>query len=99
MIPPHAQQLPVDRERLRALARGLVRAEPGRCVQCGICAYNCPMGVDIRRYAREGLPITDRRCILCGSCVARCPRGTLRLELSDGGDGSNAADGASEAAA
>ncbi len=79
----NAPQLPVDRERLRALARGLVVAEPGRCVQCGICAHNCPMGVDARAYARAGLPITDRRCILCGSCVARCPRGTLRLVVDE----------------
>ncbi len=78
-----APPLPVDRERLRALAHGRIVAEPGRCVQCGICAYNCPMGVDTRAYARASLPITDRRCILCGSCVARCPRGTLRLVLDD----------------
>ncbi len=75
--------LPRDAERLRLLARGLVVAEAGRCVECGLCAYNCPMGVDTRRYARAGLPVTDAACILCGSCVAHCPRGTLRLALPD----------------
>jgi ferredoxin len=75
--------LPRDAERLRLLARGLVLAEPGRCVECGLCAYNCPMGVDTRKYARAGLPVTDAACILCGSCVVHCPRGTLRLAMPD----------------
>lgn len=74
--------LPVDLKRVRLLARGIVVAEPGRCVQCGICAHSCPMGIEVRRYSRRGEPVTDRRCILCGACVARCPRGTLRLELA-----------------
>lgn len=76
-------RLPRDDERLRLLGRGLVVAEPGRCVECGLCAFNCPMGVDTRRYARAGLPVTDAACILCGSCVVHCPRGTLRLALRD----------------
>lgn len=78
-----ARPLPRDAERIRLLARGVVVAEPGRCVQCGICAYSCPMGIDIRRFSREGRAVADRRCILCGACVARCPRGTLRFELLD----------------
>lgn len=72
---------PVDAGRVRLLGRGLVVAEPGRCVQCGICSHNCPVGIDVRAVAREGLAVTDRRCLLCGSCVARCPRGTLSFRL------------------
>ena len=80
-----AGTLPRDGDRLRLLGRGLVMAQAGRCVECGLCTYNCPMGVDTRRYARHGLPVTDAACILCGSCVAHCPRGTLRLEfVADG---------------
>ncbi|HYD51710.1 MAG TPA: 4Fe-4S dicluster domain-containing protein [Gemmatimonadaceae bacterium] len=75
--------LPRDGQRLHLLRRGVVAAEPGRCVQCGICAHSCPTGIDIRRYSRAGRPVHDRRCILCGACVARCPRGTLRLELPE----------------
>lgn len=71
--------LPTDLDRVRLLAGGMVVAEPGRCVQCGLCSYNCPMGVDTRSFARAGAAITDPGCILCGSCVARCPRGTLRF--------------------
>lgn len=51
-----------------------------RCMQCGICSFNCPMHIDVRFYARHGLPNLDSRCLTCGECVARCPRGTLRFE-------------------
>jgi ferredoxin len=77
----HPAVLPADRRRVQLLARGLVVAESGRCVQCGICSHSCPMGIDVRAGARDGTAVTDRRCTLCGSCVARCPRGTLRFEL------------------
>jgi NAD-dependent dihydropyrimidine dehydrogenase PreA subunit len=75
--------LPTDADRVLLLSRGIVVAEPGRCVQCGICSHNCPCGIDVRSFAREGLAVTDRRCLLCGSCVARCPRGTLSFQLLD----------------
>lgn len=78
-----SSRLPTDDLRLRLLARGVVVAEPGRCVQCGLCSYNCPMGVDPRSFARAGAAVLDRRCILCGECVARCPRGTLAMRLED----------------
>lgn len=73
--------LPVDGDRVRLLGRGLVVAEPGRCVQCGICSQNCPSGIDVRAVAREGRAVIDRRCLLCGSCVSRCPRGTLSFQV------------------
>ena len=55
-----------------------VAADASRCVQCGICGYNCPVGIDVRAYARRGENVTDSRCITCGACVENCPRGTLR---------------------
>lgn len=55
-----------------------VTADASRCVQCGICGYNCPVGIEVREYARRGQNVTDSRCIACGECVAKCPRGTLR---------------------
>jgi len=57
-------------------------AEPIRCVECGICTYNCPLGIDIRAKVRLGQPVADNYCLTCGECVARCPRGTLRFEVS-----------------
>ncbi len=55
-----------------------VSADAGRCVQCGICTYNCPVGIDVREYARRGQNVTDPGCIACAACIENCPRGTLR---------------------
>jgi ferredoxin len=66
----------------QARAEGCVVPESARCVQCGICSYACPIGIDVRRYAWKGKSISDSYCLTCGECVARCPRGVLRFERS-----------------
>ena len=63
--------------RVRLLAEAVVTPDRERCVQCGICSYNCPIGIDVRAHARTGDVIVDQRCITCGECVARCPRDVL----------------------
>lgn len=66
-----------------------VTTDATRCVQCGICGYNCPVGIEVREYARRGENVTDSRCISCGACIEKCPRGTvkwgpaIRLRASD----------------
>lgn len=73
------------------LAEGQVVPEAGRCVQCGICTYNCPAGIDVRLHAIQSQPVHDSRCLTCGECVLRCPRGVLHFEptsLSKLGGGS-----------
>ncbi|MFN2147964.1 MAG: 4Fe-4S dicluster domain-containing protein [Anaerolineales bacterium] len=67
------------------MAAATVIPESRRCVQCGICSYNCPLGVDVRRYARLGQSIAEQACLTCGECVARCPRGALRFESHEVG--------------
>jgi ferredoxin len=72
--------------RRQALAAGYVVPDPARCVQCGICSFNCPIGIDVRRHAWTGTPIKENRCLTCGECVFRCPRGVLsfvRTNLSE----------------
>ena len=59
---------------------GRVVPDANRCVQCGICAYNCPIGIPVRDYAHRGLPVDDPGCITCGQCIRVCPGGTLRWE-------------------
>lgn len=59
---------------------GLVAADATRCIQCGLCGYNCPVGIPVRDYARQGLTVDDPTCITCGNCIQACPRGTLRWE-------------------
>ena len=51
-----------------------VVTDPLRCMQCGICSFSCPAGIDVRNYAWQGLPVDDSRCLTCGQCVLRCPR-------------------------
>ena len=68
-----------DRAKRQALVSGQVVADRPRCVECGICSYNCPLGIDVRGHVRMELPVTDGRCLTCGECVSRCPRGTLRF--------------------
>jgi heterodisulfide reductase subunit C len=62
------------------LSEGQVVPEPTRCVQCGICSYNCPIGIDVRAHAWRGLPVNSSYCLTCGECVKRCPRGVLCFE-------------------
>ena len=69
--------------RRQAMADGQVVPDPARCVQCGICSYNCPINIDVRRHAWEGIPVHDSHCLTCGECVARCPRGVLTFARID----------------
>ncbi len=63
-----------------ASSSGQVVPDSARCVQCGICSFNCPIGIDVRRHAWMGEAVVNSRCLTCGECVARCPRGVLRFE-------------------
>ena len=69
-----------DRARRTTLVTAQVVAEAGRCVQCGICTFFCPINIDVRRHAWLGEPVKESHCLTCGECVARCPRGVLRFE-------------------
>jgi ferredoxin len=72
-----------DSNRRRVLAAGQVVPDPARCVQCGICTYNCPVGIDVRAHAWRGESILHSQCLTCGECVARCPRGVLQFVQTD----------------
>jgi NAD-dependent dihydropyrimidine dehydrogenase PreA subunit len=72
-----------DSNRRRVLASGHVVPDSSRCVQCGICTYNCPIEIDVRAYAWRGESIKHSKCLTCGECVARCPRGVLRFAQTD----------------
>jgi ferredoxin len=62
------------------LSQGQVVPSPARCVQCGICSYNCPIGIDVRAHAWRGQAVNSSYCLTCGECVKRCPRGVLCFE-------------------
>ena len=72
-----------ESSRHTALATGHVVPDSARCVQCGICSYNCPIGIDVREFVWKGDSIFDKHCLTCGECIKRCPRGVLRFERID----------------
>jgi Fe-S oxidoreductase len=76
--PAHTAE--IFNSRQEALSEAQVVPEAGRCVQCGICSYNCPMEIDVRGHAWQGKPIYHSACLTCSECVKRCPRGVLRFE-------------------
>ena len=69
--------------RRQVIVEGQVVPETIRCVQCGICSYHCPIGIDVRRHAWLDMPVVDSHGITCGECIARCPRGVLRFEKTN----------------
>lgn len=73
----------LNKQSPRSIPIGRVAADSTRCVQCGVCGYNCPVRIDVRGYARQGRTVTDKTCITCGNCIAVCPRGTLRWENAE----------------
>ena len=77
------QSLHSDLKRYAVLSEGYIVPDAVRCVQCGICSYNCPIGIDVRGHAWRNQPINDSHCLTCGECVARCPRGVLRFERTN----------------
>jgi ferredoxin len=66
--------------RHQVLSEGQVVPDSARCVQCGICSYNCPIGIDVRAHAWRGRSVNSSHCLTCGECVKRCPRGVLSFE-------------------
>ena len=72
-----------DTEKHTVLSSGHVVPDSARCVQCGICSYNCPIGIDVRAHVWRGEAVIHSQCLTCGECVARCPRGVLRFERTD----------------
>ena len=65
---------------LRTLAAhdSVVTPDPIRCAQCGVCGYNCPVGIPVRDYACRGKIVDHPDCVQCGQCIEACPRGTQR---------------------
>ncbi len=62
----------------------VVTPDPIRCIQCGVCGYNCPVGIPVRDYACRGKIVDHPDCVQCGQCIEACPRGTLRWDKRPG---------------
>ncbi|MCL4560977.1 MAG: 4Fe-4S dicluster domain-containing protein [Chloroflexi bacterium] len=75
----------------QVLGTSYVVPDSSRCIQCGICSFNCPIDIDVRRHAWVGEPVKDSRCLTCGECIARCPRAVLRFQQTSLFDAQQAA--------
>lgn len=54
-----------------------VKCDTEKCVSCGKCKKQCPMGVDITDNSRKRVNGTE--CILCMECVDSCPKNALKF--------------------
>ena len=65
--------------RHKVMAGSQVEPDPARCVQCGICSFYCPVGIDVRSHVWRGESIVHSQCLTCGECIKRCPRAVLQF--------------------
>jgi nitroreductase/NAD-dependent dihydropyrimidine dehydrogenase PreA subunit len=59
------------------------RVDEERCIRCGECVLDCPMGV----IAMDDLPriVNEEACIRCQHCLAVCPTGAVSILGRDPG--------------
>lgn len=58
-----------------------------KCVACGLCAKDCPLGVivvDKEEGSAKPHPRRANRCFNCGHCMSICPTGAVMLTAFDG---------------
>lgn len=62
----------LDLEQKRKTRLGLANANPKICIQCGMCALECPRNAIV---LSDGKPakVDTSRCIGCGACQNVCP--------------------------
>lgn len=53
-----------------------LKAQSQECAQCGKCAGNCPMSLDVPALVESG-SMRHTECILCGTCVDNCSNSAI----------------------
>lgn len=48
-----------------------------KCIQCNRCSNACPMSIDIKSCAVDGIDVKNIRCVGCGHCIDECPTNNL----------------------
>lgn len=68
--------IPGHRPYRKAASAGLVPKATKACVQCGLCARECPTGaID----SHDAFRVDPKRCISCIRCITLCPHGARRI--------------------
>ena len=74
--PGAVPQIPGNRPYKKAGGAGMVPKAAKECVNCGLCAENCPA----QAISRENLRTADStKCISCMRCVVRCPKSARKV--------------------
>lgn len=61
-----------------------LRVEPEKCVGCGLCSKNCPMGLEVAQMVQTH-QMRNSECILCGECADHCKKKVIKLIFKSGG--------------
>jgi len=71
-----ALQIPGNYPYKKAGGVGLVPKADNKCINCGLCAENCPA----QAISKENLKVTDsKKCISCMRCVVKCPQSARKV--------------------
>lgn len=71
-----APQIPGNRPYKKAGGGGLVPKANNKCINCGLCAKQCPA----KAINADNLKVTDsKKCISCMRCVVKCPQSARKV--------------------
>ena len=74
--PEAVLKIPGNRPYKKAGGAGMVPKATKECVNCGLCAKNCPA----QAISRENMKTADStKCISCMRCVVRCPKSARKV--------------------
>lgn len=69
-------QVPGNHPYKKAGGAGLAPKADKKCINCGICAKNCPA----QAISTENIKISDKKkCISCMRCVSQCPQSARKV--------------------